>query len=248
MSNYFNKWWLIIMAILLLCLISGRSLLELSKRLPFWDRTIDLMILTQPQSDHVTGLVEVLNNFNVKQAIGPVIAHESFIYSQWLKAIEITNVKYSIVYAGQIITLGNNLYAEVLHPPTGIFQDSTDYVNNNSLILRLDYDKISFLLTADITEEVKNYLISQRANLQSTILKVAHHGSRTSTSPGMLAVVNPEVAVISVGSNNHFNHPHPEVIERLNQRVGENGLFLTSKQGTIQLLTDGQKLWVQTER
>jgi competence protein ComEC len=222
--------------------------LELGKKLPFWDRTIDLMILTQPQSDHVTGLVEVLNNFKVKQVIGPLTSNESFIYSQWLKTIQSTNVRYDTAHAGQTIQLGNNLSVEVLHPPTNLFQDSKEDINNNSIILRLNYDKISFLFTADVTEEVELYLISQRANLRSTVLKVAHHGSLTSTSPGMLAVVNPEVAVVSVGNNNHFNHPHPEVIERLNQRLGENRLFLTSKRGTIQLQTDGQKIWVQTDR
>ncbi len=220
--------------------------LELSKRLAFWDRTIDLMILTQPQSDHVTGLVEVLQNYKVKQVIGPEINSESLIYSQWLKAVQNAKTKYTTAHAGQTINMTADVYADILNPPIGLFQDTGD-INNNSLLLRVNYHEISFLLTADISEEVEWDLISHRANLRSTVLKVAHHGSITSTSKEILAVVDPEVAIISVGNNNPFNHPHPDVIARLTQKVGKDNLYLTSKRGSIELTTDGQKLWSKTE-
>jgi competence protein ComEC len=106
---------------------------------------------------------------------------------------------------------------------------------------------MSFLFTADIDEEAEWYLISQRAELQSTVLKIAHHGSLSSTSAEFLAVANPSIAVISVSSNNNFNHPHPEIISRLRQKLGDSRLFLTSKHGTVELITDGNKLWVKTE-
>ncbi len=91
------------------------------------------------------------------------------------------------------------------------------------------------------------YLISQRANLKSTVLKVAHHGSQTSTSPQLLAVAAPKAAAISVGNNNNFGHPHPEVLARLSQKLGKENVFLTSANGTIEFITDGSKLWVKTE-
>jgi competence protein ComEC len=103
------------------------------------------------------------------------------------------------------------------------------------------------LLTADIRWDGEFELIKQRANLKSTVLKVAHHGSKTSATPQFLAVVDPQIAVISVGANNTFGHPSPEVVERLKGRLGEDNVYLTSQNGTIEFITDGEKLWVRME-
>lgn len=220
--------------------------IELSKKLPFWDRTIDLMILTQPQADHVTGLVEILPHYKVKQVVESGITLNSFIYNQWLKMVKNQEIKYSTARAGQEMDLGNGITIEVLHPPEPLFQDNSDDINSNGLVLRLDYNSISFLFTADIDAETEWRLISQRANLKSTVLKVAHHGSRSSTSPELLAVATPEAAAVSVGGNNNFGHPHPEVTARLSQKLGKEKVFFTSEDGTIEFITDGNRLWVKT--
>ncbi len=219
--------------------------LELSKKLPFWNRTIDLMILTQPQADHVTGLAEILQHYEVKQIIESGLSYNSFIYNQWLMLIQEKKTKYSTVRAGQEISLGNNITIEVLHPPKAFIKDTSDNINSNGMVLRCNYNAVSFLFTADINEETEWYLISQRANLKSTVLKVAHHGSQTSTSPQLLAVAAPKAAAISVGSNNNFGQPHPEVLARLSQKLGREQVFLTSENGTIEFITDGSRLWVK---
>jgi competence protein ComEC len=221
--------------------------LELGKKLPFWDRTIDLMILTQPQSDHLTGLIEVLNYYKVKQVIAPEIPRDSFIYDQWLNLIQANHVSSTTAHAGQEINLGNDLLVEILHPPPALLKGTYDDINNNGLVLRLSYHDMSFLFTADIDQEAEWYLISQRADLQSTVLKIAHHGSLSSTSPEFLAVANPSMVVISVSSNNNFNHPHPEIVSRLMQKLGDSKVFLTSKHGSVEFISDGNKLWVKTE-
>ena len=136
---------------------------------------------------------------------------------------------------------------EVLHPPFPLLKGTSDDIDNNGLVLRLNWAEISFLLAADIKEEAEWYLIAHRANLKSNILKVAHHGSRTSTSAEFLSVVDPQVAIISVENDNRFGHPHPEILSRLIQRVGKDKLFLTSESGTIEFISDGDKLWVKTE-
>lgn len=220
--------------------------LELGKKLPFWDRTINLLVLTQPQADHVTGLVEVLQNYEVQQAIEPGIAYSSAIYQQWLRLVKDREIHYNIAHAEQEIDLGDGIKIEVLHPPSLLLQGTSDDVDNNGVVLRLNWNKVSFLFTADIRQEAEWDLIARRANLKSTVLKVAHHGSRTSTSPEFLAVVDPEVAVISVGANNRFGLPNTEVLDRLTQRLGSDTVYLTSNHGTIEFVTDGERLWVKT--
>lgn len=219
--------------------------LELGKKLPFWDRTIDLVVLTQPQADHVTGLVEILQTYKIEQIIEPGIAYNSAIYQQWLNTIEDKEIEYKLAHAGQEIDLGDGIRIEVLHPPSPLFQGSSDDVDNNGVVLRLSWNRISFLFTADIREEAEWHLIAQRANLRSTVLKVAHHGSRTSTSPAFLAVADPEIAVISAGINNRFGLPNTEVINRLTGQLGDDRVYLTPEHGTIEFTTDGERLWVK---
>jgi competence protein ComEC len=219
--------------------------LELGKKLPFWDRTIDLVILTQPQADHATGLIEVLQKYKVQQVIEPGISYSSTTYQQWLKSVSDNEIKHEIGRAGQKITLGNGINLEVLHPSSPLLQDTSDDIDNNGLVSRLSWNKVSFLFTADIGHEAEWHLISQRANLKSTVLKVAHHGSRTSTSSQFLAVVNPEVAAISVGTNNRFGLPNNKVIERLTEQLNGDRVYITSTHGTIEFITDGNRLWIK---
>ena len=222
--------------------------LELGKKLPFWDRTIDLVILTQPQADHVAGLIEVLQKYKVQQVIEPGIAYSSATYQQWLNLVNNNEIKHEIAHAGQEVNLGNGIKIEILHPSSLLLQNTSDDINNNGMVLRLSLNKVSFLFTADIGREAEWYLIAQRANLKSAVLKVAHHGSQTSTSPEFLAVVSPEVAAISVGTNNRFGLPYSEVVDRLAERLGSDRLYLTSTHGTIEFVTDGERLWVKYDK
>jgi competence protein ComEC len=222
--------------------------LELGKRLPFWDKTIDLVILTQPQADHVTGLIEVLKKYDVPQVIEPGIAYSSVTYQQWLKSVNDNEIKHEIGHAGQEVDLGNGIKIEVLHPQSPLLHNTSDYIDNNGMVLRLSWKKVSFLFTADIGREAEWYLVAQRANLKSTVLKVAHHGSQTSSSPQFLAVVSPEVAAISVGTNNRFGLPDSEVVDRMTEQVGNDRLYLTSTHGTIEFITDGNGLWVKHDK
>jgi len=221
--------------------------LELSEKLPFWDRTIDLVVCTQPQADHVTGLVEVLKRYKVKQVLEPGVSYNSSIYQEWLNIVEDKGIEYNIARAGQEIDLGNGIELEVLNPPQDLFEETSHDVDNNGVMLRLTWSKVSFLFTADIREEAEFELIGQRANLRSTVLKVAHHGSETSTSAQFLAAVDPEVAVISVGADNPFGHPGPEVMERLIDRLGKDNVHRTDEDGTIEFITDGESLWVRAD-
>ncbi len=222
--------------------------LELSKKLPFWDRTIDIIISTQPQADHITGLVEILQRYKVKQVLEPGVSYNSSIYQEWLQLVKEKQIKHNTARAGQVIDLGEGIKIEVLNPPAKLFQGTSHDVDNNGIVIKLSWGEVSFLFTADIREEAEFELIGQRADLRGTVLKVAHHGSKTSTSPQFLAVVDPQIAVISVGADNPFGHPSPEVVERLGARLGEEKVYRTDTNGTIEFITDGERLWVNIER
>jgi competence protein ComEC len=223
-----------------------KIVLALSEKMPFWDRTIDLVICTQPQADHVTGLVEVLRRYNVKQVLDPGVPYDSSVYREWLRLIEEEGIEYSIARAGQKIDLGGGIVIDILNPPAHSFLGTSCDIDNNGIVLKLTWNRISFLFTADIRPEAEFELMVQRADLKSTVLKVAHHGSMTSTIPQFLAAVDPDVAVISVGANNRFGHPSPDVVQRLIDRVGEDNVYRTDRHGTIEFITDGERLWVQT--
>ncbi len=221
--------------------------LALGEKLPFWDKTIHLMVSTQPHTDHIAGLVEVLQGYKVKQVLEPGVSYDSAAYQEWLAVVEQQEIEHSIARAGQEIDLGEGLKLQILNPPLHLFQGTSSDVDNNGIALRLSYGKVSFLFTADIREEAEFELVRQRLGLRSTVLKVAHHGSKTSTCPQFLAAVDPDIAVISVGADNPFGHPSPEVLQRLEKELGQAAVYLTSGSGTIEFTTDGEKLWVKTE-
>jgi len=232
---------------------SEKICLELGKRLPFWDRTIDLVVLTHPHGDHLIGLIEVLQRYKVGQALEPPKLDDEPIYNspayeEWVNLTEERGIKRTLAQVGQQIDLGNGIKLEVLHPQRELLQGTDSDIDNNGIVLCLVWNEVSFLLTADIREEAEREILHQGVELRSTVLKVAHHGSATSTCPQFLAAVDPEIAIISVGETNPFGHPDQETMYRLEGRLSEDKIYLTSERGTITFTTDGKKLWVETEQ
>jgi competence protein ComEC len=225
---------------------SDRVCLELGQKLPFWDRSLDLVVLTHAHDDHVTGLVEVLRRYEVGQVLEPGLAENTPSYEAWLETIEEKGMERTIARAGQRIDLGDGLMIEVIHPQEEMLQGTDSDANNNSLVLRLVWGGVSFLFTGDIDGEAEMAILyaDQWRELNSTVLKVAHHGSARSTSGQFLAAVQPDTAVISVGENNNFGHPDEATVVRL----GEVEIYRTDENGTISFTTDGERLWVETER
>jgi competence protein ComEC len=219
--------------------------LELGKKLPFWDRTIELVVLSHPDADHVNGLVEVLKRYRVEQVLYPELDSNSTIYGEWLRTTTEKNIKSTVALAGESLNLGGTKI-EVLNPqPDPLVMTKSD-TDNNGVVMRVSAGTVSFLLTADIMREAEFTLITGRSSLRSTVLKVGHHGSDTSTTPEFLAVVSPQVAVISVGADNPYGHPSNDVMSRLKEKVGLNNIYRTDEQGTVEFITDGERLWVKT--
>ncbi len=219
---------------------------ELGDRLPFWDRTIELVVLTHPDADHITGLIEVLQRYKVEKILTSGQEHNSDLYREWDKLIEEKGIERIHAKAGQEVIMANGIHLDVLHPTETPGEGATTDLNNNSVVLRLEYDNFSMMLTGDIGVEAEALLLEQNCKLKSTVLKVAHHGSSSSTSHGFLKEADPLFAAISAGADNRFGHPTEEVLEKLESAVGEEGIYLTAEDGTIEFISDGKKLWVGT--
>jgi competence protein ComEC len=218
---------------------------QLSKHLPFWDRTIELVVLTHPHEDHLTGLLEVLQRYKVKQVLYLDTDYNTPDAEEWLNLIQQKHIKSTLATAGQEIDLGTkDTTLEVVNPTPG----STVPAMDNGIVLKLSDEKISFLLTSDISADAEHDLITQRADVSCTVLKVAHHGSNDSSTAAFLAVADPKLAVISVGADNTFGHPGADTLQRLADVVGANNIYRTDKNGTVECITDGTRLWVKTER
>ncbi|MEW6141557.1 MAG: DNA internalization-related competence protein ComEC/Rec2 [Chloroflexota bacterium] len=221
---------------------------HLGRMMPFWDRTIDLVVLTQPQADHLTGLLPVLDRYQVKKVAEPGLTYSSVAYRQWLSALAANDIEHTIARAGQYFDLGRGIRLDILHPGEKLLTDTADDINNNALVMRLSWCNVNFLLAGDIAYEAELELLTNHTPLKSSVLKVAHHGSRTSTSAQFLEAISPGTAVISAGANNSFGHPHAEVVARLKDTVGESRLYITAVPGTVEFTTDGERLWVKTDR
>jgi competence protein ComEC len=124
--------------------------LGLGEKMPFWDRTIELVILTHPSADHVTGLVEVLNRYRVREVLYPDLAFDSGVYDEWLSLIEDKGIKSTLAQAGQQINLGDGVIIEVLNPQSPPLSGTESDIDNNGAVLRLSLGRVSFLLTADM--------------------------------------------------------------------------------------------------
>lgn len=218
---------------------------ELGKYLPFWDRTIELVVLTHPHADHLNGLIETLKRYRVKQILYLDTDYQSPIEQEWLSLIREKQIKSTLALAGQVIDLGTDeITAQVINPTP----DSTVPDDDNGIVLWLSAGKISFLLTSDISKEAELDLIMRQAVLPATVLKVSHHGSNYSSSTEFLAVADPELAVISVGADNDYGHPGEETLTRLVAEVGEDNIYRTDLNGTVEFITDGDRLWVRKDK
>jgi len=220
----------------------------LGSGLSFWDRSLDVVVLTHGHADHITGLLDVLRRYDVGQIVEREAGHITPDYLRWRHAVENEGSVVTQARAGQSINLGDGATIEVLHPPETLMSGTGSDLNNASIVLRVVYGDVSFLLTGDIFVEAEREILSSGVEVRSTVLKVPHHGSRTSSSPEFIEQVGPSVAVISVGADNRFGHPHIETLEILRRYAPEARVMTTQDHGSIRFVTDGTTLSVETER
>ena len=204
---------------------------------------LDLVILTHPHADHLGGLNKVLEEIKVDQVLDSGQVYNSQAYRRFKELVRANGIRYSIAQAGQVLNLGDNLKGYIFNPILPLLGDT----NSDSIVMRLVYGDISFLFTGDTESNGEERILqSSFISLQSTILKVGHHGSRTSTSDEFLKAVNPKVAVISVGKRNRYRHPSLSTVKKI---IGCGiKLFRTDENGAVVVRTDGRNFISETTR
>lgn len=220
----------------------NRVLLGLGKYLPFYDRDIELMILTHAHDDHYFGQIEVLKRYEVKQVLYSGVPSEAHDYQEWERIIKEKDIPLHQVQTHQILPLENNLDLQILYPLEDLTEKEIDDINDTSVCVRLDYQDIEFILTGDASQKVEKRLLETyiASELESEVLKAGHHGSKTASARDFIEVVNPEYAAIQCGLDNKFKHPH--FITLKNLELLEINILRNDLDGDIEFRTDGKVL------
>jgi competence protein ComEC len=205
----------------------GKKVMEkLGEYVPFWDRQIEIVIATHPDEDHIDGLIDVMENYNIGEVIDNAVDADSQVYKKYKDVIATRNINHVEGKSGMEIRLNDSAKLEILSPDGTQDKSNPKDTNITSIVSKLTTDKNSFLFTGDLTIEGEQKLLTslgskspigllEPKSLKSDILKVAHHGSKYATSDEFLDIVRPQEAVISVGKNNRYGHPSEDVINRL---------------------------------
>ena len=194
---------------------------------------LDYVVATHPDADHIGGLLAVLNSISIKHFMDSGKMHTSQTYEEMISLIAEKNIPYIVPKTGEKVKLDDALDVAVLHAD----EDAADN-NEASIVLKVVYNNVSFLLTGDAGIDVEKEMMSSQ-DVKATVLKAGHHGSNTSSSPAFIEAVDPEVAVLSYGQDNKYGHPHFEVVKSL-QQAGSK-IYGTAESGHIVIATDGKK-------
>ena len=205
----------------------------------FGVQELNWVIMSHPHSDHIGGLVTVMNNIRIMNLVDSYIDYESWTYKSIIDHAQNNGIKTHRFPQGHTMKFGNNILIEYFAPDS-VFAVSEHNVNNGSIVFKLTYGETSFLFTGDLEHEGDDLLIPFEEYLKSDVLKVAHHGSITSSTESFIDFVQPEIAVISVGKNNKYDHPSSTVLNRLIQRKID--IHRTDIEGALWLRSDGRSI------
>ncbi len=216
---------------------SRKVLGPLAQVLSPFDKNIDALIITNPDADHIGGFLDILKNYKVGVVFESGTLTDSKIYQNLREEMKEQNILDILAKRGMRLDIGGGAVIDILFPDRDVSIWAT---NDGSVVARLSYGSISIMLTGDSTIKTEKIILDENSSrqLKSTILKVGHHGSRTSSSPSFIKAVMPSYALISDGKENNYGHPHQETLDILNQLGAK--IFRTDLLGTIIMKSDGE--------
>lgn len=215
-----------------------KVLSELGDIMPFQDRSIDIVLLTHPHEDHVGGLIDVLERYDVGMIIDAGASYDSGAFRAWKDGMRDENAEYIRAERGMRVRLDANTWFDILLPETAIDVDQA-HIHDSMVVGKLVHGDMCFIFTGDMERNVETKVLAD--TIDCDVLKVGHHGSKTSTSDAFLNAVSPAIAVISAGRENRFGHPHDVIVKKL--LAEDISLFGTHEDGRIILFSDGEKIW-----
>jgi len=215
----------------------NRVLSKLGEVMPFYDKDIDLVVVSHPHADHMVGLIDVLERYEVKNIIEARESYGSGEFRAWQESVKNEEANNIEAIAGKEVDLGDGTILTILHPFESVAGDNPKNPHDDVVVAVLKYGELEVMLTGDMETEVERRLIMDGYNLDSDVLKVGHHGSKTSSSEEFLTAVSPETAIIQVGEKNRYGHPSSEILERL-ENYGIK-YYRNDLNGDIKLISDG---------
>ncbi|MFA6257674.1 MAG: MBL fold metallo-hydrolase [Candidatus Paceibacterota bacterium] len=218
---------------------SRKVLGPLARVISPFDKTIDALIITNPDADHIGGFIDILKNYKVGAVFESGTLTDSKIYQNLTEEMKRQNIPDVLARRGMKLDLGGGVVIDILFPDRDVSEWAT---NDGGVVARLSHDKTSIMLTGDASTKTEQIILSENSEVQlkSTILKIGHHGSRTSSSLSFVKAVSPEYALISNSKDNNYGHPHQETLDTL-VKFGAN-IFRTDLLGTIVMKSDGQNV------
>jgi len=213
-------------------------LAKIGRYFSFFDKAVNVLIITHPDSDHLAGAVEIAKNYNVGLIIVNGKACASSLCGEFEKITKQKNIKVVEAVRGQEIDLGHGAKIDILMPDNqAVIGTNREGDNNSSIISLLSFGKDSFLFTGDAEIKEEQALIDNFPGLKAEVLKVGHHGSKNSSTQSLLERIKPKFSVISVGAKNRYGHPTAETLERLRQ-VGSE-ILRTDISGDVKFVSNG---------
>ncbi len=206
---------------------------EIGDTMFFFDRTIDLMVLTHPHADHVSGLISVLKNYDVKRVMATFVLYKSDVYANFLKAVKEEGAEIFVADSETDFDFGST-FVDTIYPFSKINGQTFKDVNDSSVVMRIIYEDKSIFVGGDIGESIEKKIIAKYKNLKSDVLKISHHGSKKSSSDAFLQEIGPKIAIISCSKNNSYGFPTQIVLDRL-EKYGIK-IYRTDLDGKVEII------------